>query len=926
MMRKIVLFILIIFLIAFFFEGWQPALANTAVWVTLDAKPNKLDSALQASLKKLQPADMVTVIVTLRQRADISRVTGSNRHERQRGVIQALQTTANSTQGRLKTLFNTRRQQGLVQKFESLWIINGFSVTATASVINELVQHPDVYSISPDDIQIVPAYGNPEPNISLVNAPALWSLGFTGQGVVVASMDTGVEYTHPDLSTRWRGGTNSWFDPYGQHPATPFDSNGHGTQTMGVIVGGEAGGTTIGVAPDAKWIAVKIFNDAGGSTVTAIHQSFQWLLDPDGNPNTADAPNVVNNSWTNSAPGCDTQFEGDLQSLRAAGILPIFAAGNYGSGASTSASPSNNPSAFAVGAINNNNAIYSLSSRGPTTCSAGVFPDIVAPGVNINTTDRFGLYFPSTGTSLAAPHVAGALALLLSAYPNLTAAQQESALINSAIDLGVVGPDDTYGYGRLDILAAYTWLTSASTSTPTSTSTLTATATFTNTPTGTATATRTNTPTITFTNTPTFTPTHTATNTSTKTPTATPTNTSTYTPTSTATVILTNTSTATFTNTPTFTPTHTATNTSTKTPTGTPTNTSTYTPTGTATATQTPTFTATFTKTSTYTPTHTATPTQTPTATSVVNIPPSAISILRANANPTNTTSVNFTVTFSESVTGVNTNDFALTTTGLTGAAIIGVSGSGITYIVTVNTGSGNGTIRLDVVDDDSIKNTVNNPLGGVGVGNGDFTGGETYTVSKGTTFGDVPSSHLYFSDIEILYANGYTGGCSTTPLNFCPDVSMSRAQAAVFMLRGNYGSGYTPPTVQHIFADNWVNSSWGEGWAEGMYKVGLTAGCLPSPLKFCPDEILTNVQVAVFGLRLKYGNAYAPPAGTGIVFADLTDTSFWGTGWAEQAYADGLLPACGTSGGKPKFCPDALVTRGFGASVIVKAKNLTMP
>jgi len=81
-----------------------------------------------------------------------------------------------------------------------------------------------------------------------------------------------------------------------------------------------------------------------------------------------------------------------------------------------------------------------------------------------------------------------------------------------------------------------------------------------------------------------------------------------------------------------------------------------------------------------------------------------------------------------------------------------------------------------------------------------------------------------------------------------------------------------------------------------------------------------------VFGLRLKYGNGYAPPARTGTVFADLTDTGFWGTGWAEQAYADGLIPACGTSGGKPKFCPNALVTRSFGASVIVKAKNLTMP
>jgi len=194
-------------------------------------------------------------------------------------------------------------------------------------------------------------------------------------------------------------------------------------------------------------------------------------------------------------------------------------------------------------------------------------------------------------------------------------------------------------------------------------------------------------------------------------------------------------------------------------------------------------------------------------------------------------------------------------------------------------------------------------------------------------TFGDVPFSHPYFSDIEILYANGYTAGCLSSPLMYCPNTTMNRAQAAVFMLRGNFGGGYLPPSPpSRFFTDSWANTPWGEIWAEAMYTNGLTAGCSASPLKFCPDEILTNAQAAVFGLRLKYGQAYAPPAGIGTVFADLTDMGFWGTGWAEQAYADGLIPACGTSGGKPKFCPNSLVSRGFGASIIVKAKNLTMP
>ena len=107
--------------------------------------------------------------------------------------------------------------------------------------------------------------------------------GVRGQGVVIASMDTGVDATHPDLSATWRGGGNSWFDPNGQH-ATPTDVSGHGTQTMGVMVGRSVGGSAIGMAPDARWIAVKIFNDRGVTTTTMIHRGFQWLLDPDGEP------------------------------------------------------------------------------------------------------------------------------------------------------------------------------------------------------------------------------------------------------------------------------------------------------------------------------------------------------------------------------------------------------------------------------------------------------------------------------------------------------------------------------------------------------------------------------------------------------------------------------------------------------------------
>jgi len=306
--------------------------------------------------------------------------------------------------------------------------------------------------------------------------------------------------------------------------------------------------------------------------------------------------------------------------------------------------------------------------------------------------------------------------------------------------------------------------------------------------------------------------------------------------------------------------------------------------------------------------------------------PPSVTNITRRNTDPTNAATVDFNVLFSASVTGFGVGDLKLTTSGVSGAAINSVSGAGNEYVVKVATGSGNGTIRLDIVDDDTVIDGVGGRLGGAGLGNGNFSNSEIYTVIKITTFGDVPVTHPHYDNIEILYANGYTGGCQTSPLLFCPEMVMSRAQSAVFMLRGNFDGGYVPVEPTHFFLDNWKKSSWGEGWAESMYLEGLTAGCSPAPLKFCPDDVLTNVQLAVFGLRLKYGMSYMPPQGTGMVFADMTNPGFWGSGWAEQAYLDGLIPACGTSGGKPLFCPNALVNRGFGASVIVAAKNLSMP
>ena len=428
-----------------------------------------LDPGVETRLRNTAPGETLTVLVELKSQADLDSIRGE-KEVRQREVVERLEAKADAAQEPLLARLARDKATGKVKKVVALWISNSVAVTATPGEIEALAARPEVAAITPNETIPEPVMPTattattPEANLDVIGAPALWDLGITGSGVVVASMDTGVDAGHPDLSTRWRGGTNSWFDPSGEHPSVPTDRSGHGTWTMGVMVGGSAGGTAIGVAPDARWISAKIFNDRGYATTVGIHQSFQWLLDPDGDPTTPDAPDVVNASWSMADPGCYLEFQPDLQALLAANILPVFAAGNYGPNASTSVSPANYPEALAVGAATNSDAIYQYSSRGPSGCGEdpNTFPEVVAPGVGIRSTDLLGTYATATGTSMSAPHAAGTLALLLSTAPDLTTAEQREALTGSAVDLGPAGPDNDYGHGRIDALAAYEALKSTS--------------------------------------------------------------------------------------------------------------------------------------------------------------------------------------------------------------------------------------------------------------------------------------------------------------------------------------------------------------------------------------------------------------------------------------------------------------------------------
>ena len=374
-------------------------------------------------------------------------------------LVNALKDQAKGSKQLVKDFLKSHKAD---RTLKLLWARNSVAGDLPAYLLEELATLPGVEEVKVDATLQGPGPSAPPTaptdwNLDATGVRSLWQMGYTGLGAVVATLDTGVDSSHPDLGPKWRGGTNSWYDPNGQH-ASPADVNGHGTQVMGLIVGGSSIYYQLGMAPDAQWIAAKIFNDANQATLSGIHSSYQWLLDPDGNPATDDAPDIVNNSWdlTGTVNRCNQEFAADLALLSVADIAVVFAGGNYGGGSGSSVSPANDPSVLAVGSVDSGRNIDAQSSRGPGACDGGIYPQLVAPGDTVLTADRMPLtYNYVSGTSFAVAHVAGAMAVLKGAVAGASATQLRAALIDGARDLGASGPDDTYGHGLLDLPAAY---------------------------------------------------------------------------------------------------------------------------------------------------------------------------------------------------------------------------------------------------------------------------------------------------------------------------------------------------------------------------------------------------------------------------------------------------------------------------------------
>jgi subtilisin family serine protease len=445
-----------------------PALARPAAELVVDL-PGLIEHARRtASIPVIIQLDTALDLEALRgQVSALGADAGAGfeaRRQRQRLLRQQMVADLKAqARDRQQALVALLRRQGVRAPITALWGINALATDLPARLIDTVAAQPGVVRISVDmplslnAVAAPPVTAEPRWNLQDLRVEHVWDQGFWGDGVVVAIMDSGVDVNHPDLAGRWRGATGGWFDPYGQY-AFPVDADGHGTQALSLILGGDASGYTIGLAPGARWIAARLFDDQGRSSLSAIHQAFQWLLDPDGNPATDDVPDVVNNSWgfSNTINQCYQEFADDIRLLREAGVSVVFSAGNYGPLSESSISPANNPGVTSVGSVDQFQDIDTFSSRGPGACDGGVFPKLVAPGSLVYVADRLPTaYNVVSGTSFAAPHVAGAIALLKSAYPMATVSQIETALYDSADDLAAPGADSDTGYGRINVAAAY---------------------------------------------------------------------------------------------------------------------------------------------------------------------------------------------------------------------------------------------------------------------------------------------------------------------------------------------------------------------------------------------------------------------------------------------------------------------------------------
>lgn len=499
------------FLLVFLLFGWAGVLVGTAQEQE-PTTPSRLAAVAPALAQQLDSAtEPVSFLVFLEEQPDpegyLARMglRSATRTAKGAAIYRYLTGFARVHQAPLRAWLDAR---GI--EYRAFYLVNAIEMRGGPALAADLRQRADVNRLSANPlvpIQLVetPAARSentvvppPDPpyGIRHANAPTVWAWGFRGEGIVLASQDTGVDWTHPALQPSYRGWNAAtqtathpynWYDYWGTasrgscdpNPQVPCDDGSHGTHTVGTMVGEDPRtGLIAGMAPDAQWIGCRNMNLGNGTPASYI-ACFEFFLAPfpqNGDPQTdgdpSKSPHIINNSWyCPPAEGCDfDSLRQVVQNMRAAGQLVVVSAGNNGPGCSTVLYPiTAYPEVFSVGAHNGAGTISGFSSRGPVTVdnSGRMKPQIAAAGDGVMSTVPGGGYGNSSGTSMASPHVAGAAALIWSAAPHLIGQldETEQILMKSAAPVlsnscgegpEPVSPNNTYGFGRLDAAAAVT--------------------------------------------------------------------------------------------------------------------------------------------------------------------------------------------------------------------------------------------------------------------------------------------------------------------------------------------------------------------------------------------------------------------------------------------------------------------------------------
>lgn len=456
-------------------HGWLQMI-TILLWTLRPPLPfkGKMTPELREQLAKASPDEKIFVIVHMKReyphkeirkipdiktRADIMREIA---YESQKPLIEWL-----------------KKFPDKAEVVEQFWVFNGFHLKATKDIIEEIAKRDDIWFIGHnrkiqipmpkiiEDVYNPPSDRAVEWNIKKVMADSCWNAGFTGQNVYIGHIDTGCDVNHPALQGNWSG---YWKDVVNGNP-NPYDDNNpyyHGTHTSGTIAGGDGLGSftnDIGVAPEAKLVICKAFDSSGSAYESWLNQASQWFVDLKSNQGVD--IKAISNSW--GASDHDPFYWDECETWKSLDIFPVFAAGNSGPGTGTCYSPGDYPIVIGVGATDNNDQIADFSSRGPAPNQNPwndpnnwyrddwnrTKPDISAPGVDVRSAKAGGGYQSLSGTSMATPHVAGAVAILCQKNPNLIPEQLYNILLDNADPTpGGGNPNNTYGWGRLNVWKA----------------------------------------------------------------------------------------------------------------------------------------------------------------------------------------------------------------------------------------------------------------------------------------------------------------------------------------------------------------------------------------------------------------------------------------------------------------------------------------